>query len=165
MGIRKSNPLPEDIEIAGIWWLKEEIEDKNRETKVYAWWGICKKTRKVAFMRYITNNLYEMMPLVMNDIYLNETHCDDGKYCLNMDCPLSTSPKLIDAIMKQGKHCFDELDENNVLNYFERSIKFITEEFIEGLPEDKLNEIFVTGYDSCHFNENAWVSKVGGNYD
>ena len=61
--------IPKNIKKAGIWWLKEEITDKNTDTKAYAWWGICKKTKKVAFMRLITSTMYEILPIIMNDIY------------------------------------------------------------------------------------------------
>ena len=163
MSIRKSKIWPDDIETIGIWWLKEEVIDNNSDSKLYAWWGVCKKTKKVAFMRYVTSSIYVILPMVMQDILLSETHgCDDGKYCLNIDCPYATNPDLISAILKQQATPFDELDENKVVDYFERGIKFITKEFIKGLSQKELDKIFVEGYEACHINENAFVTTVGG---
>lgn len=152
----------DDIKTAGIYWLKEEIKDKSGEAKAYAWWGICKKTRKVAFMRVITNTLYEIMPIVMNDICFCEGEsCDDGKFCLNLDCPYSTNVNLITSILKQCP-LYEELESRAVEDYFKRSIKFIEKEFIDGLSEEELNKIFVTDFTACTVNENAFGTTLGG---
>ena len=154
--------IPKNIKKAGIWWLKEEITDKNTDTKAYAWWGICKKTKKVAFMRLITSTMYEILPIIMNDIYFSELSCDDGKYCLNLDCPHSINTKLINAIMNQQSAVgFDELNKKDVEDYFKRSMTFITE-FIETMPDEELNKIFEEDFEECTVNENAFVTTLWG---
>ena len=148
------------IEKVGIWWLKEEMSIKDNETKAYAWWGICKKTKKVAFMRLVTNTIYEVLPLLMNDIYMSKESCDDGKYCLNLECPHNPNTTLITPIIKQVP-LYKELDEKDTVDYFKRSFNFITKEFIEGLSESQLNKIFTEDYTACTVNENAFETTVG----
>ena len=150
------------IEKCGIYWLKEEINDNKSNTKAYAWWGICKKTKSVAFMRLITSTMYEILPMIMTDVYFSESSCDDGKYCLNLNCPHATNSKLIDAILKQQSAGFEELNKRDVEDYFKRSMNFIYKEFIEKMPDDELNKIFVEDFEQCTFNENAFITTVGG---
>ena len=154
------------IETIGIWWLKEEITDKEGNPKAYSWWGICKKTRKVAFMRVIAGTLYEMLPLIMNDILLSEEFggCDDGKYCFNLDCPYCKNARLITSIKNQM--CLpttDGIDDDALVRYFERSIQFINEEFLtptEELTKRDLDKIFVDDYSECTVNENAFKTSL-----
>lgn len=154
------------IETIGIWWLKEEMTTKNDETQAYAWWGICKKTKKVAFMRVIAGTLYEMLPLIMNDILLSEEFggCDDGKYCLNIDCPYCKNVRLITSIKNQM--CLpttDGIDDDALVRYFERSIRFINKEFLtptEELTKRDLDKIFVDDYSACTVNENAFKTSL-----
>lgn len=150
------------IKKCGIYWLKEEIKDPNKESKVYAWWGICKKTRKVGFMRMITSNLYEILPLMMQDVHFSESSCDDGKYCLNLDCPFAINYKLIDAVLKQQSAGFEELNPKDVENYFKRSMDFIHDEFIEKQSDDEIEKIFITDFEHGTVNENAFETTIGG---
>lgn len=154
------------IETIGIWWLKEEITTENDETKAYMWWGICKKTRKVAFARLVTNTLYEILPLMMNDIFLSEEFggCDDGKYCLNLDCPYSKNKELITSIKNQCSWPSD-INDDDLVRYFEKEIQFIGEEFLmpdEDLTTKDLDKIFVDDYSACTINENAFKTSVHG---
>ena len=153
-----------EIETIGIWWLKEEITvseavaSKSNETKSYSWWGICKKTRKVAFMKFVTNTLYELTPFIMNDILFSDKWggCDDAKYCLNLDCPYNVNTKLITSIHEQvnvdisGMH-----NKENLVKYFESAIKWINENFIDKKSNDELNKIFVEDYSRCTITDNA----------
>jgi len=150
------------IKKCGIYWLKEEIKDPNKETKFYVWWGICKKTRKAGFMRMITSNLYEILPLMIQDVYFSESSCDDGKYCLNLDCPFANNDKLIDAVLKQQSAGFEELSPKDVENYFKKSMDFIHDEFIEKQSGDEIEKIFITDFEHGTVNESAFETTIGG---
>ena len=153
------------IETIGIWGLEEKMTIKYDETKAYAWWGICKKTRKVAFMRLVTNTIYEALPIVMNNILLSDEFggCEDGKYCLNLECPYSLNSKLITSIKKQQSWLDMTINENSLVRHFEKNIKFINENFLmpcEGITEDDLNKIFVEDYSTATINVNAFTTTL-----
>ena len=150
------------IDKCGIYWLKEEIKDPNSNTNAYAWWGICKKTQKVAFMRLISSTIYEILPLIMQDIYFSESSCDDGKYCLNLDCPYATNTNLINAILNQQSKGFDELNPKDVEDYFIRSMDFIHKEFIEKQSAEDFEKIFTSDFEYGTVNENAFGTTIGG---
>ena len=152
----------DDIDSCGIYWIKEEIIDN--EKKAEAWWGICKKTRKVAFMRHVTSQLDALIPLIMQDIYYCENvSCDDGKYCLNIDCPYATHNKIIDGFWAQENiGLFDDLEEKDIEKWLKKTIKYIEEEFVEKQNEKEYEKLFKSGFGVSHINESGFNTTVRG---
>ena len=91
----------EDNKNIGIWWLKHQLKTPaGRKIKGEIWWGVCKKTRNVAFAVFCNNTIHAMAPMIIQDTNIEEGKCFDGKSCLNIDCPYAESKTLIHAINK-----------------------------------------------------------------
>lgn len=137
----------------GYWWLGDEIRTPGgRKVKAKIWWGVCKKTRKVALVG--TTNLH---PIMITSTHISNNECFDGTSCLNMECPYSTSKTLMSAINKSS---FKDINtDENLINFFERAFKNI-EEWFDGMDDEELINHFKKGYESTTISEQAFERRL-----
>lgn len=140
----------------GYLWLGENIKTPGgRKTKAKIWWGICKKTKKVALA-----GLIPTYPLLIQDTSINEEkECFDGECCLNIDCPYAKSQKLIDAI-NQTEFRGDDLSDEYLINFFNNAFDYIESDFLKSLDDDNIKEIFEDSYGRASIIENAFETRL-----
>lgn len=140
----------------GYLWLGENIKTPDgRKTIFKIWWGICKKTKKVALA-----SLIPVYPLLIQDTGINEEkECFDGEYCLNIDCPYAKSQKLIDAI-KQTEFVRGNLSDEELITFFNNAFDFIESDYLKSLYDDNIKYIFEDEYGRASIIENAFEQKI-----
>ena len=148
----------EDNKNIGIWWLKHQLKTPaGRKIKGEIWWGVCKKTRNVAFAVFCNNTIHAMAPMIIQDTNIEEGKCFDGKSCLNIDCPYAESKTLIHAINKTNFKGINT--DENLIKFFERIFKFIKKEFGE-MDEKELTEIFVDNFERTTVTQSAFETRI-----
>lgn len=70
-----------------IRWLSNAVEYVGDKTKLAAHLGICEKNRRVVFIYYCVGGVEELAPLWLHDTFVEDGRCEDGAWCLCLDCP------------------------------------------------------------------------------
>jgi len=141
----------------GYWWLGDEIRTPGgRKVKAKIWWGVCKKTRKVALVG--TTNIH---PILVTSTHITEydgkKECFDAPSCLNIDCPYADNHKLIDSINKSS---FKDINtDENLINFFNQAFENISNYF-ESMDESNLKEHFEDAYDQTTITDPAFETKL-----
>lgn len=135
----------------GIWWFGHELKDKDQTGKI--WWGVCKKTKKLAFC-----SLLPFVPMVISSTHITtDDKCFDSN-CLNCDCQFNTNKTFVEGM----KHtCFNEVGTGeSQIKFIGKAIKLINEYFAD-LTDEDYKEHFVDGYESTTISEDAFISEYG----
>lgn len=142
----------------GIWWLGEEIKTPGgRKIKGKIWWGVCKKTRKVAFATLCDNTIHAMAPMIIQTTEIVGDECLDGTFCLNLDCPYATSSRLIDAINTTSWKGVNS--DENLENYFTRMFQEI-DKYFEQQSDQELDEHFKEHYQGTTVSDPAFETRM-----
>lgn len=147
-----------DIENIGFYWLGHELRTPaGRKIKGKIWWGVCKKTKKVAHSVICSDTLHAMAPMVIQKTDIKQDICFDGKSCLNVDCPYAECITLIEAIHKTN---FKDINtDENLINFFERHFK-VFEEYIDSLSSEETQKHLIDGFESPTICESAFETRM-----
>lgn len=137
----------------GYWWIGHEIRTPGgRRVKAKIWWGVCKKTRKVALV-----GMTNLDPMVITSTHISNNECFDGSSCLNLECPYATSKTLMSAINKSS---FKDINtDEHLINFFEKMFKKI-EKWFDGIDDEDLIDHFEKGYESTTVSEEAFETRL-----
>lgn len=82
--------------------------------------GFCAKTKKLAYVSIIDSKrmtIEGLKPLIVRDVYVSETECEDAKFCWNLECPLNNAtPQTLKKYLgkctqKEFEHVSKKLQE------------------------------------------------------
>ena len=155
--VEKELGLKHDENI-GIWWVGHELRTPaGRKIKGKIWWGVCKKTRKVAFAAIASDTIHAMAPMIIQSTDITNGRCFDARSCLNIDCPYAECKTLIDAVHKTN---FKDINtDENLINFFEKSFKSI-QNYFEGMDSKEILEHFNENYGRTTITEAALETRL-----
>jgi len=132
----------------GIWWFEHKLVLNDKEG--FIWWGVCKKTKKVAFCD-VTN----LGPLIIQDTHIENNKCFDHD-CLNYSCSYCQCQTLLEAMKKT---CFKEIGIDEKRIKFIKNAEQYIEQYLQDLSKEELQEHLIDGYDCVSITMDALTTK------
>ena len=101
-------------ETVGVLWLEDKYFSKDGVHFDSLWYGICKKSLKVAWVFFDPSKI-----LMLPNVNLSWDKCDFGELCLNVECPFSESENF-GSSLQQSDLCYDESVGGKKKIYFDK---------------------------------------------